>query len=104
MVFLLFKVIVNMGFGICGFVNVVDSLSVIKYVKVKIICDEDGFVYDYEVEGDFFCYGENDDCVDDIVVMVFKMFKDKLDFYKLYKDSEVIVFVLIIIFNVVYLK
>ncbi|ENK2084799.1 formate C-acetyltransferase [Listeria monocytogenes] len=104
MAFLPSKVTANMGFGICGFANVVDSLSAIKHAKVKTIRDEDGFVYDYEVEGDFPRYGENDDRADDIAVMVLKMFKDKLDSHKLYKDSEATVSVLTITSNVAYSK
>lgn len=104
MVFLFLYVCVNMGFGICGFVNIVDLLFVIKYVIVKLICDEDGYIYDYEIVGDFLCYGEDDDCVDLIVEWLFEVFYGCFVKYKFYKDVEVIVFFFIIILNVVYFK
>lgn len=98
------KVRANMGFGICGFANVVDSLSAIKYATVRPIRDETGFVYDYEVEGKFPRYGENDDRADDLAVLVLKMFREKLDAHKLYKNAEPTVSILTITSNVAYSK
>src|SRR5699024_2530250 len=77
MPFLPTKVRANMGFGICCFANVVDSLSTIKYATVKPIRDEDGYIYDYETIGEYPRYGEDDDRADNIAVMVLKMFKEK---------------------------
>ena len=64
--------------GIAGFSHVVDSLSAIKYAKVKTIRDENGLVVDYEVEGDFPRYGNDDDRADDIAVWLLKTFMEKL--------------------------
>lgn len=52
----------------------VDSLLVIKYVKVKVICNEKGIVVDFEVDGDFFKYGNDDDCVDELVLWILEYF------------------------------
>lgn len=98
------KVRANMGFGICGFANVVDSLSAIKYAKVRPIRDETDFVYDYEVEGEFPRYGENDDRADDIAILVLKMFHEKLEAHELYKNAEPTVSILTITSNVAYSK
>ncbi|MDR0200510.1 MAG: formate C-acetyltransferase [Streptococcaceae bacterium] len=104
MAFLPTRVRANMGFGICGFANTVDSLSAIKYAKVKTIRDENGYIYDYEVEGDFPRYGEDDDRVDDIAKLVMKMYHEKLASHKLYKDAEATVSLLTITSNVAYSK
>ena len=64
--------------GIAGFSHVVDSLSAIKYAKVKTIRDEDGIVVDYEVEGDFPRYGNDDDRADEIARNLLSTFMDKL--------------------------
>lgn len=104
MAFLPTLVRANMGFGICGFANVIDSLSAIKYGKVKTIRDEDGFVYDYETTGEFPRYGEDDDRADDIAVAIVKMFKEKLDSHELYKNAEATVSILTITSNVAYSK
>lgn len=104
MAFLPTKVKANMGFGIAGFSNVVDTLSAIKYATVKPIRDEDGYIFDYETIGEFPRYGEDDDRADDIAVMVLKMFKEKLDSHKLYKDSEATVSLLTITSNIAYSK
>lgn len=64
--------------GIAGFSHVVDSLSAIKYAKVKTIRDEDGVVVDYEVEGDFPRYGNDDDRADDIAVWLLGEFLAKI--------------------------
>lgn len=94
----------NMGFGICGFANTVDSLSAIKYAKVKPIRDESGFIYDYEVEGEFPRYGEDDDRADDIAKWLMEAFFTRLDRHKLYKNSEATVSILTITSNVAYSK
>ncbi len=94
----------NMGFGICGFANTVDSLSAIKYAQVKPIRDEDGFIYDYEVSGDFPRYGEDDDRVDDIAKWLMEAFFTRLNKHKLYKDAEATVSILTITSNVAYSK
>lgn len=64
--------------GIAGFSHVVDSLSAIKYAKVKTVRDEDGIAIDYEIEGDFPRYGNDDDRADDIAVWLLKEFLNKL--------------------------
>ncbi|MEY8463478.1 formate C-acetyltransferase [Streptococcus merionis] len=94
----------NMGFGICGFANTVDTLSAIKYAQVKPIRDEDGFIYDYEVTGDFPRYGEDDDRVDDIAKWLMEAFFTRLDRHKLYKNAEATVSILTITSNVAYSK
>ncbi|WP_285005401.1 formate C-acetyltransferase [Lactococcus formosensis] len=104
MAFLPTRVRANMGFGICGFANTVDSLSAIKYAKVKTIRDENGYIYDYEVEGDFPRYGEDDDRVDDIAKLLMKMYYEKLASHKLYKNAEATVSLLTITSNVAYSK
>ena len=88
----------------CGFANTVDSLSAIKYAKVKTIRDENGYIYDYEVEGDFPRYGEDDDRVDDIAKLLMKMYYEKLASHKLYKNAEATVSLLTITSNVAYSK
>lgn len=67
-----------MATGIAGFSVAVDSLSAIKYAKVKTIRDEDGVVVDYEVEGDFPKYGNNDDRADEIAIWLLKEFMTKV--------------------------
>ena len=64
--------------GIAGFSHAVDSLSAIKYAKVKAIRDEDGLVVDYEIEGDFPKYGNDDDRADDIAVWLLRTFLAKI--------------------------
>ena len=63
--------------GIAGFSHVVDSLSAIKYAKVKVIRDEDGLATDFEIEGDFPRYGNDDDRADDIAIWLLKTFMHK---------------------------
>lgn len=104
MVFYDINVFCIMVIGIVGLFVVVDLLSVIKYVKVKLICDENGIVVDFEIEGDFFKYGNNDDCVDEIVVNFVKIFMNKFCKYIIYRNFVYIMLILIIIFNVVYGK
>jgi formate C-acetyltransferase len=94
----------NMGFGICGFANTVDSLSAIKYAKVTPIRDEDGYIYDYKVEGEFPRYGEDDQRADEIAEMVLEMYHNRLASHKLYKDAEATVSLLTITSNVAYSK
>ncbi len=90
--------------GIAGFSHVVDSLSAIKYAKVKTIRDEDGLVVDYEIEGDFPRYGNDDDCADEIAVWLLKTFMRKLEKHHTYRDSEPTTSILTITSNVVYGK
>ena len=73
--------------GIAGLSVVADSLSAIKYAKVKPIRDEDGLVVDYEVEGDFPKYGNNDDDVDEIAVTVVRSFMDKIRKHHTYRHG-----------------
>lgn len=90
--------------GIAGLSVVADSLSAIKYAKVKCIRDEDGVVVDYEVEGDFPKYGNNDDRVDDLAVMVVRTFMDMIRKHHTYRDSVPTMSILTITSNVVYGK
>lgn len=90
--------------GIAGFSHVVDSLSAIKYAKVKTIRDENGVVVDYEVEGDFPKYGNDDDRADDIAVWLLKTFMQKIKKHHTYRDSEPTTSILTITSNVVYGK
>lgn len=90
--------------GIAGFSHVVDSLSAIKYAKVKTIRDESGLVTDYEVEGDFPKYGNDDDRADDIAVWLLKTFMKKIEKHHTYRDSEPTTSILTITSNVVYGK
>ncbi len=90
--------------GIAGFSHVVDSLSAIKYAKVKTIRDEDGLVVDYEVEGDFPRYGNDDDRADEIAVWLLKTFMKKIEKHHTYRDSEPTTSILTITSNVVYGK
>lgn len=90
--------------GIAGFSHVVDSLSAIKYAKVKIIRDEAGTAVDFETEGDFPRYGNDDDCADDIAVWLLKTFMAKLRKCHTYRDSEPTTSILTITSNVVYGK
>ena len=90
--------------GIAGFSHVVDSLSAIKYAKVKAIRDEDGVTKDFEIEGDFPRYGNDDDRADDIAVWLLKTFLNKIKKYHTYRDSEQTTSILTITSNVVYGK
>ncbi len=90
--------------GIAGFSHVVDSLSAIKYAKVKTVRDENGLVTDYEVEGDFPRYGNDDDRADDIAVWLLKTFMAKLEQYPTYRHAEHTTSILTITSNVVYGK
>ena len=90
--------------GIAGFSHVVDSLSAIKYAKVKVIRDEDGIAVDFETEGDFPRYGNNDERADKIAVDLLKTFMAKLKYCHTYRDSEPTTSILTITSNVVYGK
>ncbi len=90
--------------GIAGLSVVADSLSAIKYAKVKCIRDENGIVVDYEVEGDFPKYGNDDDRVDQIAVSIVKTFMDKIRKHHTYRDSIPTMSILTITSNVVYGK
>ena len=90
--------------GIAGFSHVVDSLSAIKYAKVKTVRDESGMVVDYEIEGDFPKYGNDDDRADDIAVWLLRKFMEKLEQCHTYRDSEPTTSILTITSNVVYGK
>ena len=90
--------------GIAGFSHVVDSLSAIKYAKVKVIRDEDGIAVDFETEGDFPRYGNDDDRADDIAVWVLGTFLEKIKKRHTYRNSEPTTSILTITSNVVYGK
>ena len=90
--------------GIAGFSHVIDSLSAIKYAKVKVIRDEEGFAVDYKVEGDFPKYGNDDDRADNIGVWLLKTFLDDIKKRHTYRNSEPTTSILTITSNVVYGK
>lgn len=90
--------------GIAGFSHVVDSLSAIKYAKVKVIRDSNGIAKDYEIEGDFPRYGNDDDRADEIAVWLLRTFMDKVEKHHTYRDSEPTTSILTITSNVVYGK
>ena len=90
--------------GIAGFSHVIDSLSAIKYAKVKVVRDENGLAKDFETEGDFPKYGNDDDRADEIGVWLLKTFMDKLKKHHTYRDSEPTTSILTITSNVVYGK
>lgn len=94
----------TMACGIAGLSVVADSLSAIKYAKVKVIRDETGLAVDYEIEGDFPKYGNDDDRVDDIAVNLVKTFLRKLERHVTYRGSKHTLSVLTITSNVVYGK
>ena len=90
--------------GIAGFSHVIDSLSAIKYAKVKTVRNEKGIVVDYIVEGDFPKYGNDDDRADEIGVQLLKSFVDKVRKHHTYRNSEATTSILTITSNVVYGK
>ena len=90
--------------GIAGFSHVVDSLSAIKYAKVKVIRDDSGLAVDYKVEGDFPKYGNDDDRADDIACWLLKTFIEKVKHNHTYRNSEATTSILTITSNVVYGK
>ena len=94
----------TMACGIAGLSVVADSLSAIKYAKVKVIRDETGLAIDYKVEGDFPKFGNDDDRVDQIAVDIVKNFMNKLRKYPTYRNSTHTLSILTITSNVVYGK
>ena len=90
--------------GIAGFSHVVDSLSAIKYAKVKVVRDDDGVATGFEIEGDFPRYGNDDDRADDIAVWLLRTFMSKLKKCHTYRNSEPTTSILTITSNVVYGK
>ena len=94
-----------MAFGIAGLSVLADSLSAIKYAKVRCIRDEEtGLITDYEVEGEYPAYGNDDDRVDSIAKEQVKLFFEELKKQKLYRDAEPTLSILTITSNVVYGK
>ena len=91
-----------MAYGVAGLSVAVDSLSAIKYAKVKPIRDKDGITVDFEIEGDYPQYGNDDDRVDDIAVKLVRFFRNELDKHQTYRDAEDTLSVLTITSNVVY--
>ncbi len=98
------KILRTMACGIAGLSVVADSLSAIKYSKVKVIRDETGLAVDYEIEGDYPKFGNDDDRVDQIAVDIIKTFLGKLQKHHTYKNSKHTLSVLTITSNVVYGK
>ncbi|MBQ8043696.1 MAG: formate acetyltransferase, partial [Clostridia bacterium] len=94
----------TMACGIAGLSVVADSLSAIKYAKVKVIRNEDGLAVDYEVEGDYPKFGNDDDRVDNIAVELVRIFIKKLSKYQTYRDAKTTMSILTITSNVVYGK
>ena len=94
----------TMACGIAGLSVAVDSLSAIKYAKVRVIRNEDGLATDYEIEGDFPKYGNDDDRVDEIAVNLVKNFMKKLEGHITYRNSKPTQSILTITSNVVYGK
>ena len=93
-----------MAFGVAGFSSAVDSLSAIKYAKVKPIRNEQGLAVDFEIEGDFPKYGNDDDRVDSIAVELVKEFFDDIDKHPLYRNAKPTLSLLTITSNVMYGK
>ncbi len=90
--------------GIAGFSHVVDSISAIKYAKVKTIRDDAGLIVDYEIEGDFPRYGNDDERADEIAIWLLKAFMKKVREHHTYRNSEPTTSILTITSNVVYGK
>ena len=90
-----------MAFGVAGLSVAADSLSAIKYASVRPI-REDGIAVDFEIDGDYPAYGNDDDSVDDIAVEILKKFSDELKKHKTYRDAKHTLSVLTITSNVVY--
>jgi formate C-acetyltransferase len=98
------NIIRTMACGIAGLSVVADSLSAIKHAKVKVIRDENGLAVDYEVEGEYPAFGNNDDRVDLIAVNLVEQFMDKLRNQKTYRNAQPTQSILTITSNVVYGK
>ena len=98
------EIIRTMACGIAGLSVVADALSAIKYAKVKVIRDETGLAVDYEIEGDFPKFGNDDDRVDEIAVYIVKRFLTKLQKHQTYRNSKQTLSILTITSNVVYGK
>ena len=90
--------------GIAGLSHVADSLSAIKYAKVKVIRDDQGCAVDFKIEGDFPKYGNDDDRADDIAVWLLRTFLAKIKKHHTYRNSEPTTSILTITSNVVYGK
>ena len=98
------EIIRTMACGIAGLSVVADALSAIKYAKVKVLRDETGLATDYEIEGNFPKFGNDDDRVDDIAVYIVKRFLTKLQKHQTYRNSKQTLSILTITSNVVYAK
>ncbi len=98
------EILRTMACGIAGLSVVADSISAIKYAKVKVIRDETGLAVDYKIEGDFPKFGNDDDRVDNIAVEIVKTFMKKLKKYNTYRNSKTTMSILTITSNVVYGK
>ena len=92
----------TMACGIAGLSVVADALSAIKYAKVKVIRNEEGLAVDYDIEGDYPKFGNNDDRVDNIAVMLVKRFMEKLEKQRTYRNAVPTLSILTITSNVVY--
>lgn len=95
---------VNVAYGIAGLSIVADSLSAIKHAKVTAVRNEDGLAVDYKIEGDFPCYGNDNDNVDQLAVDITSQFNKQLAAYETYKNAEPTMSILTITSNVVYGK
>ena len=98
------KIYRTMACGIAGFSVACDSLSAIKYAKVKVVRNEQGLAVDYEIEGDYPKFGNDDDRVDEIGVNLVKTFMKKLEKHQIYRDATPTLSILTITSNVVYGK